>query len=254
MGCKLGHPALNKLSAVLLAAFCITVIATTLWLANDPEVAFRDRRDILSARRMERASHTMVALKNHYFKHALAETRINGVPSNLASVALGMSRLEPDYRLPYRWGGSIKNHLDGLDCTGFIHGIFHYLAVPAGERRFNTRSLYFMLKRDRAWQKIYDASDEESGPLDISLLREGDIVLWPSDLTDGKNLPGPIWGHVGIAVMVNGVLHVTHFVNSDAYNDLDVIGSAGAGINTLPADQFVTLKQRGVLTVFRLKE
>jgi hypothetical protein len=244
---------LIKSSRYLLTALGLTVVAATVWLANDPEVAFRDRRDVLSARRMERANHTMVALKNHYFKHAIAETRISGVPSNLASVALGMSKLEPDYRLPYRWGGSIKNHLDGLDCTGFIHGIFHYLAVPAGERRFNTRSLYFKLKRDRAWRKIHDASDEESGPLDIGQLREGDVILWPSDLTDGKNLPGPIWGHVGIAVLVDDHLHVTHFVSSDAYNDLDVIGSAGAGINTLPAEQFVTLKQRGILTVFRLK-
>lgn len=226
---------------------------TTLWLANDPEITFRDRRDIHSARRIERASHTMVALKNHYFKHAIAEIHINGAPSNLASVALEMSKLESDYHLPYRWGGSIKNHLDGLDCTGFIHGIFHYLAVPGGQHRFNTRSLYFMLKRDRAWLKIFDASEEGAGLLDISLLREGDIVLWPSDLTDGKNLPGPIWGHIGIVVLVSGVLHVTHFVSSDAYNHLDVIGSTGAGINTLPADQFVTLKQRGVLTVFRLR-
>lgn len=231
----------------------ITVIAGTVWLANDPEVTFRDRRDILSARRMERASHTMVALKNHYFKHAIAETRINGLPPNLASVALGMNKLETDYHLPYRWGGSIKNHLDGLDCTGFIHGIFHYLAVPGGERRFNTRSLYFKLKRDRAWQEIYDASNDTSESLDVNRLREGDVILWPSDLIDGKNLPGPIWGHVGVAVSVDGHLHVTHYVNSDAYNDIDMVGLIGAGINTLPADQFVTLKQRGVLTVFRLK-
>lgn len=253
MGCKLGHPALNKSSRYLPTALGVTIVAATLWLANDPEVVFRDRRDILAARRMARTSHTMVALKNHYFKQAIAETRISGVPSNMASVALGMSKLEADYRLPYRWGGSIKNHLDGLDCTGFVHGVLHYLAVPGGERRFNTRSLYFKLNRDRAWRKIYDASDEASGPLEIDQLREGDIILWPSDLTDGKNLPGPIWGHVGIAVLVDGALHVTHFVNSDAYNDIDVIGSIGAGINTLPAEQFVTLKQRGVLTVFRLK-
>lgn len=245
---------MNKSASFLLATFGFTVVTATVWLANDPEVAFRDRRDVLSARRMERASHTMVALKNHYFKHAIAETRINGVQSNLASVALGMNKLEPAYRLPYRWGGSINNHLDGLDCTGFIHGIFHYLATPASERRFNTRSLYFKLKRERAWLKIYDASDEGSGPFDLSLLREGDIILWPSDMTDGKNLPGPIWGHVGIVVLVDGTLHVTHYVSSDAYNDLDVIGSAGVGINTLPSDQFVTLKQRGVLTVFRLKD
>lgn len=195
----------------------------------------------------------MIAIKNHYFRHAIANVRLQGFPTNLASVALGMSELESTYRLPYRWGGSIKNHIDGLDCTGFVHGAMHYLAVPGGERRLNTRAMYFKLKRDRAWLKIYDASDEASGMLDMSLLQEGDIILWPSDLTDGKNLPGPIWGHVGIVVSLNGDLHVTHFVNSDAYNELDTISSAGAGINTMSAEQFVTLKQRGVLTVFRLK-
>lgn len=195
----------------------------------------------------------MIAVKNHYFRHAITEGRHQGLPANIASTALGMNALESTYLLPYRWGGSIKNHIDGLDCTGFVHGVMHYLAVPGGERRLNTRAMYFKLKRDRAWRKIYDSSDDASAPLDISLLQEGDIVLWPSDLTDGKNLPGPIWGHVGIVVSLNGGLHVTHYVDSDAYNPMDVVGAPGAGINTMPADRFVSLKQRGILSVFRLK-
>ena len=237
----------------LLALLAVAGAALPLLLAGDPEVVVRDRREVVAARRAERADHTMLAFKNHYFRRAIAEDRRSGLRPDMASVARRMSELESDYRLPYRWGGSIKNHLDGLDCTGFVHGIMYYLGLSGGERRFNTRSLYHRLKRDRAWQKVFDASDAPSPPFDPAMLLPGDVILWPSDLSDSRNFPGPIWGHVGIVVGETGALQVTHFVNSDAYNDRDSVGIPGPGINTLPAAEFVALKQRGILTVFRLK-
>ena len=203
---------------------------------------------------MARVDHTTLAIKNEYFKRAIRETADAGQKPGLGNVALRMSQIENDYRLKYVWGGSIKNHLAGLDCTGFVHGAMYYLGIPRYHKRFNTRSLYFQLKRDRNWIRLYDSSSTPDSPLDYSELRPGDLILWPSDLSDSKNLPGPIWGHIGIVTQVGEQLNVTHYVSSDAYNSRDDIGQPGPGINTLPVKEFVTLKQRGILSVFRRRD
>ena len=241
-------------SALLAIAATLTV-GGTLWLADDsPTVTLKNRQELLSSRRMARADHTTLAVKNEYFKRAIRETAAAGQTPHLGNVALHMSQIENDYRLNYVWGGSIKNHMSGLDCTGFVHGAMYYLGIPHYHKRFNTRSLYYQLKKDPAWIRLHDAPAGAGSPLDYSALQPGDLILWPSDLSDGKNLPGPIWGHIGIVTRVRGQLHVTHYVNSDAYNNRDDVGSPGSGINTLPVQEFVTLKQRGILSVFRRQE
>lgn len=222
-------------------------------MADGSDLHYRDRREIISSRRMDRSNHTTIAFKNNYFKQAIAETHIAEKSNALASAALKMSEMESHYGLIYQWGGSVKNHIDGLDCTGFVHGLLYYLALPGGERRLNTKSLYLKLKRDSSWLTIYDSLNNPEIKFDTKNLRPGDIILWPSDLDDSKNLPGPIWGHVGIAVPTNEILQVTHFVSSEAYDDFDTIGPPGPGINTMPATEFIKLKQRGILSIFRLK-
>jgi len=52
----------------------------------------------------------------------------------------------------------------------------------------------------------------------------------------------------------SGALWVAHYVQSDAYNSLDVVGPPGPGLNTLPAADFVRLKERGLLGVFRQRQ
>lgn len=239
----------------LLAVAASIIIGGYLWLAEvSPPAVFKSRHELIASRRMMRSDHTILAVKNDYFKRAVRETVSAGEKPDLGSVALHMSQIENDYRLKYVWGGSIKNHMGGLDCTGFVHGAMYYLGIPRYHKRFNTRSLYGQLKKDRDWIRLYDSTVESGTPLDYSALQPGDIILWPSELSDGKNLPGPIWGHVGIVTRLNGQLQVTHYVSSETYNDLDVIGQPGPGINTLPVQDFVTLKQRGILSVFRRRD
>ncbi len=239
----------------LLAVAAVFVVGGSLGLADDSSsLVIKSRQELFSSRRMARSDHTTLAVKNEYFKRAIRETEKTGQKPDLASVALHMNQIENDYRLRYVWGGSIKNHLAGFDCTGFVHGAMYYLGIPRYHKRFNTRSLYFQLKKDRDWIRLYDSSSPPDTPLDYGALRPGDLILWPSDLSDSKNLPGPIWGHIGIVTLALGRLDVTHYVSSDAYNGRDDIGKPGPGINTLPVQEFVPLKQRGILSVFRRRE
>lgn len=239
----------------LLAVAALLVVGATLWLADDSSaVVPKSRQQLFAARRLARSDHTTLAVKNDYFKRAVRETAATGQRPDLGGVALRMSQIENDYRLSYAWGGSIKNHLAGLDCTGFVHGAMYYLGIPRYQKRFNTRSLYGQLVKDRDWIRLHDSSIAGRSPLDYDALRSGDLILWPSDLSDGKNLPGPIWGHVGIVTQVGAQLAVTHYVSSDAYNGRDDVGQPGPGINTLPLREFVALKQRGILSVFRRRE
>ena len=238
----------------LLAVAVIVVVGTLCLVDDSPSVTLKSRQQLFASRRMDRSDHTILAVKNDYFRRAIRENTAAGQQPDLGSVALRMSQIENDYRLKYAWGGSIKNHLAGLDCTGFVHGAMYYLGVPRYHKRFNTRSLYSQLKKDRDWIRLYDSSLDPDTILDYDALRPGDLILWPSDLSDGKNLPGPIWGHIGIVTRVAGQLAVTHYVSSDAYNGRDDVGQPGPGINTLPVREFAALKQRGIVSVFRRRE
>ena len=239
----------------LLTVAALAVVGATLWLADDsPPASLKSRQQLFASRRMARSDHTTLAVKNDYFKRAIRETAATGQAPDLGDVALRMSQIENDYRLKYVWGGSIKNHLAGLDCTGFVHGAMYYLGVPRYHKRFNTRSLYSQLRKDRDWIRLYDSSLAADAMLDYDALRPGDLILWPSELSDGKNLPGPIWGHIGIVTRLGDQLDVTHYVSSDAYNGRDDVGQPGPGINTLPVREFVALKQRGIVSVFRRRE
>lgn len=200
-------------------------------------------------RRYLRGDHTLIGFKNHFFKESLRHIQAEGRPT-LADLAMEMNRREGRYPLPYVWGGSIKNSLPGLDCTGFVHGLMYYLGYREYGRRFNTRSLFHALARDPGWLTIYDARQAEA-PFDPGTLRPGDLIVWPANVDDGRNLPGPIWGHVGVVSAGGAEPLVTHYVDSEAYNYYDLVGPAGPGLNTIPAREFLRLKQRGILGIFR---
>uniref|UniRef100_UPI0018F0DD97 hypothetical protein n=1 Tax=Vibrio cholerae TaxID=666 RepID=UPI0018F0DD97 len=72
---------------------------------------------------------TTLAFKNRHFKEAALAARSKG-DASMASVAYQMNLMEERYKIPYSWGGSIKSHLEGLDCTGFIHGLLYYAGYP----------------------------------------------------------------------------------------------------------------------------
>jgi len=205
------------------------------------------------------ATSTTIQQKNVYFKRAILQVTNNKPDDlsrlNLGAIALEMNRVEQNYDLPYYWGGSIRNHLKGLDCSGFIHGLLYYTGQSSFRRRFNTRSFYNQLKRSSDYSQVFDSLQSTTRLEDVvDSLEIGDIILWPSGIHDGKNLPGPIWGHVGI---ISDIRHakalVTHYVSSDSYNKLDVFERKGHGINTLDAATFINLKQRGRLSIFRFK-
>lgn len=236
----------------------------------------------LRHRFLSNATSTTIQQKNAYFKRAVLKVTDNK-PDNLSllnwgDIALEMNKIEQEYELPYYWGGSIRNHVKGLDCSGFIHGLLYYTGEFDYRRRFNTRDFYYKLRRDPNYEQIFNALEKPyfkkqcdkvcylDSPFDafqpadeldalITRLRVGDIILWPSGVRDGRNLPGQIWGHVGIVSdLKQGVPMVTHYVSSDSYDPLDIFERKGHGINTLDAKTFISLKQRGVLSVFRHKK
>jgi hypothetical protein len=246
MGGEFRHSAMNKQfwTLILIAA---TVVAGSVLVADRHQDT---RQSMFAYRRLIRADHTMIAFKNHYFKQSVEEVMQSG-ELGMAQIAMRMNQHEAEYRLPYVWGGSIKNHLAGLDCTGFIHGLMYYVGYPKYNKRFNTKAIYLKLRRDRNWLTVFDSAKSTGEKPGTAALKVGDLIVWPSDLDDGRNLPGPIWGHIGVVTTDGTRLLVTHYVHSDAYDHLDVIGTPGSGINTLPAEQFISLKQRGILGVFR---
>lgn len=201
---------------------------------------------------------TRVAAKVRFIKNAITNLTGNApLPQAIrkltpSEVALEMNRLERIYHLPYSWGGSIKNYQKGFDCSGFLHGIFYFLGKERYKKRFTTRSLFWLLKKDPSYKLIWDAKRDGIEIPDDKMLKIGDIIIWPSGIRDGRNIPGPIWGHLGIVTTrINGVLQVTHYVRSDAYDPYDNIGIKGSGLNTMPAHLFMRLKKRGRLTIFR---
>lgn len=239
---------MNRAEALILAVALLGLGGSLLVAEQHTDT----RRRLVSERRITRGDHTMLAFKNLFFKSSLIALRKQGGAADIAGLALEMNRREPQFRIAYRWGGSVSNHVPGLDCTGFVHGLMYFLGYPEGGRRFNTKALYLKLRRDSRWLTIHDSATNPQ-PFDPRDLKLGDIIVWPSFVDDGKNLPGPIWGHVGVVTGTGSEMLVTHYVHSDAYDHLDSVGLSGAGINTLPAAEFIRLKQRGVLGVFRRK-
>lgn len=239
----------RKTRLIVVMGLASAVLALSVIYAEQHEDT---RKSLISERRLIRSdASTTLAFKNKYFKESILAARSLGL-NGMAAVAFNMNLVESRFKIPYVWGGSIKNHLGGLDCTGFIHGLMYYSGYPHYQRRFNTLAVYFKFLRDKSWDTVYHSTVDVQKSFSAMNLALGDIIVWPSNVDDGRNIPGPIWGHIGIVTLKNQhQVLVTHYVESDAYNDLDVIGTPGAGINTMDAQQFIDLKQRGVLAVFR---
>jgi cell wall-associated NlpC family hydrolase len=222
------------------------VLASYFWDAkyiNTRHIMAKNRRLFLNNR-------TILSKKNIYFKQAFEDAK----SGNQGSIALNMNLIEEQYKIPYYWGGDIKNFKSGIDCSGFIHGLLYYSGEIGYRKRFNTAALYYKLKRDKNYEHLYSAKSPNVF-FDVKKLKIGDIILWPSGIKDGRNIPGEIIGHVGIvSYKKNGVIYVTHYVNAPKYNDVDIIGLKGGGINTINATDFIGFKQRGKLNVFRKKD
>jgi len=241
---------------LFIAAFPFVIISFFGELPQNTRKKMEIRR-----RFMSNVTSTTIAQKNNYFKRAILKAT-GGQPDNLSKINLGviayeMNEMEMEYELPYYWGGSIRNHYKGLDCSGFIHGLLYFTGESNYRRRFNTRAFYFKLRRDIQYTEVFNALKTPDYKLNdlVKTLEKGDIILWPSGVNDGKNVQGPIWGHVGIvSTHINGEPYVTHYVSSDAYDKLDIFPRKSNGLNTLDAKTFISLKQRGVLSVFRKKE
>lgn len=203
-----------------------------------------------SQRRIETYGST-IARKNDYVRRSIKESLNN----DMGSIAYKMNELESQYRLPYSWGGDIKDFQEGLDCTGFVHGIMYYKGYDTYMKRFNTHSLYKKLLRDKNFEMVYQSKVNSIEGFDLTHLKLGDIVMWPSGVMDAKNLPTDnIFGHIGIvSKFIDDIPYITHSVRSDAYNNIDIFPHKGHGINTLKAKTFITLKQRGILAIFREK-
>lgn len=207
------------------------------------------RKEFSSKRRLSISNETSIAKKNDYMKEGIM--LCNSLNNNYGNVALMMNFLEKKYQIPYQWGGSIRNYSTGLDCSGFLHGIMYYMGEPDFKKRFNTYTLYKKLINNRDYQLIFSARYNNKH-LDYNNLKIGDIILWPSGMYDGKNISGEIIGHVGIvSLKYKEKYYVTNYVDSPLYNNYDIIGKQGAGINTMDAKHFIENKKRGVLYVFR---
>ncbi len=200
-------------------------------------------------RRLFLNNRTILSKKNIYFKQAFEDVKSD----NQGSIALKMNLTEQQYNIPYYWGGDIKNFKSGIDCSGFIHGLMYYSGEVGYIKRFNTAALYYKLKRDKNYDHLYSAKLPDEF-FDVKKLKIGDIILWPSGINDGRNISGEIIGHVGIvSYLKKEIYYVTHYVNAPKYNDIDIIGVKGGGINTINASDFIGLKQRGKLNIFRKK-
>jgi hypothetical protein len=188
--------------------------------------------------------------KRIYFRKAFEDAK----SVNQGSIAYNMNLIEEQYNIPYLLGGDINDFSPGIDCSGFIYGLMYYSGEYIHLNRLTTASLYDKLKRDKNYEHFYSAKSPNVF-FDVKKLKIGDLILWPSGITDGRNIPGKkITGHVGIvSYEKNGVYYVTHYVNSKKYNHVDIIGLKGAGINTINAKDFIGFKQSGQLNVFRKK-
>ncbi|WP_201333358.1 hypothetical protein [Nitratiruptor sp. YY09-18] len=242
-----------KLFFLIIVIFPFAIII----FLEDDNLDYKNTRKIFSSqRRISLINHTSIAKKNLYIKEAISNLTNNKDIINIGTVAYEMNKLEKNYRLPYNWGGDIKNFKKGFDCTGFIHGIMYYLGFNSYLKRFNTFSLYKKLLYDKNFHLIYVSKNNSLNSFDIKNLKIGDIVIWPSGIKDAKNLPnGKIFGHIGVVSYIekDGIPYVTHYVRSKAYNNIDIFPIKGPGINTLKADKFISLKQRGILNIFRFE-
>lgn len=237
-------------------AFILIALLPFVVIAFSDDMQYKNtRKEASMERRYTVENHTSLAKKSVYIKEAIFNTIKNDTPLNMGTIGYEMNKLESQYNLPYSWGGDIKDFKKGLDCTGFIHGIMYYLGGNDYIKRFNTYSLYKKLLQDKNYELVYKSNISSIEGFDLSTLKVGDIVMWPSGVRDAKNLPGTTtFGHIGIVSNIeNNIPYITHYVRSDAYNDIDTFENKGAGINTLKAKTFITLKQRGVLNIFRMK-
>ena len=208
------------------------------------------RKAMTQNRRLSTNNRTILSKKHAFFKQAFQESNTN----NQGEVALKMNLLEKQYNIPYFWGGDIRNFKQGIDCSGFIHGLMYYSGEIGYNSRFNTAALFRMLKRDKDYIHVYSAKTPD-GCFNVEVLQIGDIILWPSGIADGRNIPGNIIGHVGIVSDIrNNEPYVTHYVDAPKYNDVDKVGESGSGINTMNATDFIAFKERGQLNIFRKKE
>ena len=89
-------------------------------------------------RRISVSNHTSLSKKNIYIKESIQTVLNSNTSPNLGNVGLEMNRHESQYKLPYSWGGDIKDFSQGLDCTGFVHGMMYYLGHNTYMKRFNT--------------------------------------------------------------------------------------------------------------------
>jgi hypothetical protein len=229
----------------------IFIVISPFVLIHVFNLEYSDTRIKDSSKRRIQTYGTTISRKNDYIKRSIKEVN----QKDIGSIAFKMNELESDYRLPYSWGGDIKDFQKGFDCTGFIHGIIYYKGYDTYLKRFNTHSLYKMLKRDKSFILLYESKINSIEGFNLAKLSLGDIVMWPSGIMDAKNIPTDnIFGHIGVvSKFIDGEPYITHSVRSDAYNDIDIFPNKGNGINTLKAEKFITLKQRGILAIFREK-
>ncbi len=227
--------------------FTILVFASVyFWGSNSGNT----RKLMAQQRRLSMNNRTILSKKHAYFKQAFQDFNSD----NQGIVAYNMNLLENEYNIPYCWGGDIRNFKQGLDCSGFIHGLMYYSGETGYKKRFNTASLYRKLKSDKNYLKVHITKSTD-GHIDLKNLRIGDVILWPSGIADGRNISGDIIGHVGIvSKIIDTVPYVTHYVDAPKYNDVDFIGRSGAGINTINAYDFIAFKERGQLNIFRKKQ
>lgn len=207
-------------------------------------------------RRMAIDSYTSLAKKSVYIKEAISNVMKRGQSPGFGNVGYEMNRLEAQYMLPYSWGGDVNDFQKGLDCTGFVHGMMYYLGHDAYIKRFNTHSLYKKFLRDKGYELLYSSNVNSIEGFNLSKLKLGDVVIWPSGIQDAKNLPTETtFGHIGVVSnIINNSPYITHFVSSAAYDNIDIFQNKGPGINTLDAFTFITLKKRGVLAIFRARD
>jgi len=248
MGGKLYYQTINMRTIIINIILLITPMLLASYFFWDVEY-INTRKSMAQNRRLSINNRTVLSKKHAYFKQGFLYDKTD----NQGVVAYNMNLLEGQYDIPYCWGGDIRNFSQGIDCSGFIHGLMYYSGEVGYKKRYNTATLSSMLKRNNSYLNIYSAKHTNIS-FDVINLQVGDIIVWPSGVSDGRNIPGNIMGHVGIVSrIINNEPYVTHYVDAPKYNDFDIIGKTGNGINTMKACDFIAFKERGCLNVFRKK-
>lgn len=220
------------------------------WIQKTDQAYLNTRTALLKQRALNHSklkSAIKLAIKKHrYFEQAFSECKTQ----DLGHVALKMNELEREYNIPYKWGGSINSlkfpQVNGLDCSGFIHGLLYYNGEISRYKRLTTDNLMNHLCKRKKYIVIYN-SKLNSRPFNSRALKTNDIILWPKELKNNRK-DIKINGHVGIvSKFVGSVAYVTH---CGKHTD-DKIGVKGEGINTIRADRFIKNKKRGSLYIIR---